>query len=68
MNKKLAAALIALAMVLGIVIGGHLSFVKEAQARPGGEVGVHIDRTTRVACYYTDAGISCVNVTRLPGE
>jgi hypothetical protein len=65
MKKSVAAVLIILALFAGYVFGNHFSLVKEAQAGPISEVKSHIDRTTRVACYYTNQGISCVNIDRV---
>ena len=65
MKKSMAAVLIILALFAGYLAGRHVSLVKEAQAGPISDVKTHIDRTTRVACYYTNQGISCVNIDRV---
>ncbi len=66
MKRSVAVALILLALAVGYLLGGGASVVKEAEAGPRSAVQSHIDRSTRVACYYNEAGISCVNVDRLP--
>ncbi len=74
MKKTAVVMLVLLALALGYGIGRHASLVSEAIAGPrDGGAGlpasnnpkVYIDRNTRVACYYNEAGISCVAIDRV---